>query len=95
MNVMSRQNKKLSVPFNKPNFLCSVLGYGDWHLQIVILLCQLLPVRLCQDGAPEGDLRDGGREKELVPICFLYLCGQHLNTSCLLPLSDEVTSCFC
>lgn len=37
------------------------------------LLCQLLPIGLCQQGAPKGDSEAGGRTSCLLPVYFLPL----------------------
>ena len=39
----------------------SALGPWDWDPANSVLLCQLLPVRLCQDRALGGDCKAGGR----------------------------------
>ena len=39
----------------------SALGPWDWDPANSVLLCQLLPVRLCHDRALGGDCKAGGR----------------------------------
>lgn len=86
-------------PSSKPTFLYSALGYWGWDSVNPFLLCQLLPVRLCQDRALEGDHKKGGERRDLVlllsvsvsiipatfPVYFLLLIG-------LFPVLVSITS---